>query len=207
MANTAQSTNSSRHTQYRSRAMSQGERKQWLHNGASMISVQKLNLFTLVSIGGLAVLGSYAWGLLNFPELRSALWGGVPEAAIPLYSSNMFFAASGFLLALAMLLRHGSPALISQLKLPYALILIPSALWLPLTIAVLQQPSAWLWYLTRLDLALVAIGSLMLYKPIAQACANNLLQRRFTLGLYSFFVLQVLILDALIWPAYFPVLW
>ncbi|TFH28599.1 MAG: hypothetical protein E4H00_08485 [Myxococcales bacterium] len=55
-------------------------------------------------IGGVAVLGSYAYGLLTYPNAGTVLLGGVPEALRPLYTASMlsatvgYFAFTGFLL-------------------------------------------------------------------------------------------------------------
>ena len=56
---------------------------------------------TLVAInvlGGMAVLGSYAWGAFARPDGMGALWGGVPESIRGFYTINMFLAAFGYFL-------------------------------------------------------------------------------------------------------------
>ena len=49
-----------------------------------------------VLLGGAAVPISYVVELGRHPETRQQLWGGVPEAAIPFYTANMFLAALGY---------------------------------------------------------------------------------------------------------------
>lgn len=66
--------------------------------------------FLLNAIGGIAVLGCYAWGLGLFPELRDAMWGGVPENWRGLYTVNMFFVAVGGLWVWYALFRHTTQA-------------------------------------------------------------------------------------------------
>ena len=87
----------------------------------------------------------------------------------------------------------------------YALILLPSALWMPLTFGMIENPSSGLWLSIRLTLAAVGIGSLMLVAALLQ------LQPRSPNGAYRLavvgsiaFTFQTAVLDALVWPAYFP---
>ena len=89
----------------------------------------------------------------------------------------------------------------------YGLILVPSALWLPLTFEMLEAPSAGLWLAIRVTLALVALGSLGMMLAVASAAAPHSAPgaRRIALLGTLFFSLQTAVLDALIWPAYFPV--
>ena len=51
-------------------------------------------------IGGIAVLGGYAYTLAINPETRNALWGGIPESWKPLYTFSMFTSAIGYLYAI-----------------------------------------------------------------------------------------------------------
>ncbi|MDX1497279.1 MAG: hypothetical protein R3352_06980 [Salinisphaeraceae bacterium] len=159
--------------------------------------------FLLLNIvGGVAVLGSYVWGIGLFPELRDAFWGGVPESLRGIYTINMFFAAAGYIGAFTFFMLKVSDNNYQRLALPYILILLPSALWLPLTVAVLQHPSEWLWWLIRIDLFAVGLGGLLLYPAIWQTPASSAFKAAVMFGLL-FFCLQTAVLDALIWPYYF----
>lgn len=153
-------------------------------------------------LGGTAVLGSYVWGIGLFPELRDAFWGGVPESLRGLYTVNMFFAAAGYLGAFAFFMAKLSKHGYGRLTLPYVLILIPSALWLPLTVAVLKMPGEWLWWITRVDLFAVGLGGLLLFPAVWQTPARPRLKAIVMFGLL-FFCLQTAVLDALVWPHYF----
>jgi hypothetical protein len=165
---------------------------------------ERRELLDINVLGGVAVLGSYVWGALH-PESFRALWGGVPDALRPLYTINMFLAAAGYLIVLATIVRAHDRALRSDPVALYALILIPSALWLPLTFIYLDHPSSLLWLAIRLDLASVGIGAvsvliwLMAVKPGPTPLSN-----RIAVVAMIPFVLQTAVLDALIWPAYFP---
>jgi hypothetical protein len=96
--------------------------------------------------------------------------------------------------------RHGF-GLINSL---YALIMLCSTLWMPLTFAYLDNPSASLWLAVRVDLLLVGIGSIGLMialftmRPRAEGLAGVLAM----LGLLLF-ALQTAFLDPLVWPQFF----
>lgn len=170
------------------------------------------SLLWLNVLGGSAVLGSYAWGLGGHPELRGALWGGVPEALRPLYTASMLLAAAGYFAFSFYVFFRLAPERVSVGRLGfgvfhalYALILLPSALWLPLTLVMLESPSDARWLAVRAVLALVAVGSLGLVAALALARpAPARVARAVALAGALAFSFQTALLDALVWPAYFP---
>jgi hypothetical protein len=88
----------------------------------------------------------------------------------------------------------------------YLLILVPSALWLPLTFAMIESPSAGLWWAIRVVLGLVGIGSVGLLAAIVTVQSPRAAGARWVAVIGDgFFCLQTAILDALVWPAFFPV--
>ena len=185
---------------------------------SNTISIERLRhdplrrKFALLNvIGGVLVLATYGWGVVAADAMMTSLWGGVPEAIRPLYTVNMFLSAAGyFFFAPYILLRVDSGrqdilggfgySLFSKFMM---LVLLPSALWLPLTSIMLSQPSPGLWVAIRVVLALVAVGSLglllslwTLRPPRGPGHVAALV------GLVPF-CLQTVVLDALVWPAYF----
>jgi hypothetical protein len=86
----------------------------------------------------------------------------------------------------------------------YVLILVPSALWLPLTWLMLEQPGPELWIAIRLALAVVGLaglgmlGALLTLRPRHPAWAYWLA----VAGTIPFCI-QTAVLDAVVWPAYF----
>jgi hypothetical protein len=171
------------------------------------------SLLILNVLGGIAVLGSYVLGIASHPNAGSQVWGGVPESIRPLYTVNMFLAAAGYFAFSYFVFFRLDP---DRTRLPgdrgfrtfhalYALILIPSALWMPLTFAMIDAPSAPLWAAIRLVLLLVGIGSLGIIAAVATAGpAEAPVARRIAIAGAIPFALQTALLDAVIWPAYFP---
>lgn len=163
-------------------------------------------------VGGVAVLASYAIGVASHPDAGSALWGGVPESLRPLYTVNMLLAAAGYLPFTGYLWRGVDPDRVrfagrfgfDAILVCYALVLIPSALWLPLTFAWLESPSPLLWALVRIDLALVGVGALGILVALLTV------DERGPRGWHAAavvgclpFVLQTAVLDAVLWPLWF----
>ena len=162
-------------------------------------------------VGGVAVLGSYVHGLATHPETRGELWGSMPVELQAVYNVTMWLAAAGyfffsyyfFVRTDAEEVRFGGFgfALVNAL---YALIMVTSALWLPLTFAYLDAPSNALWLTVRIDLFGVAAGSiglivaLFVMRPRAEGRAGVLA----VLGLLLF-LLQTAFLDPVVWPQFF----
>jgi hypothetical protein len=172
------------------------------------------SLLWLNVLGGIAVLASYVHGLASNPLTRGAVWGEVPEALRPLYTLNMLLAAAGYFAFSSFVFFRLDPARTriaggfgyGAFHACYALILVPSALWLPLTFELLEAPSAALWQAIRVTLALVGLGSLGLLVAIATAKPHDApWARQLAIAGAIAFTLQTALLDALIWPAYFPV--
>jgi hypothetical protein len=172
---------------------------------------QKKAWLAINVVGGVAVLGSYAHGLVTHPETRIALWGAIPEELKAVYGVTMWLAAGGyFSFSYYFLVRtdadsvrfgHFGFGLINTL---YALVMLASALWMPLTFAYLENPSSAAWFFVRADLLAVGLGSIGLMvalftmKPRAEGIAGVLA----LLGLL-FFALQTAFLDPLVWPQFF----
>jgi hypothetical protein len=175
---------------------------------------RKRTLLWIVLVGGTAVLVSYAYSLGFDPAVQAALWGGVSPALLPGYVTSMALATAGFFAFTSYLLIPVNPdrariagrfgySLFQGL---YGMILVPSALWLPLTSAMVQQPSSPLWLGIRLVLALVGLGSvglllaLLTWRPRQPARAYWLA----VAGSVAF-CFQTVVLDLFVWTALFPV--
>jgi hypothetical protein len=177
------------------------------------IHPKKQRLAAIVLLGGTAVLSSYVYSLTIDPATRAGLWGGVPPALLPGYTVSMALAAAGYFAFTYFLFFHVDPdrariagrfrySLFHGL---YVLILGPSALWLPLTAAMVQQPSSALWLGVRLVLALVGLGSAALLLALLSLRPRQPLVAYWLAiaGGVAFFI-QTAVLDLFAWTAFFP---
>ena len=170
-------------------------------------------MIVLNLLGGVAVLASYAWGLLGFPETRGQIWGGIPESMRSLYTTSMLTAAGGYFFFTGYFLfqidpqqlEDRGPFRFSLINWSYLLVLAPSALWLPLTFSMIESPGPFLWFMIRLVLTLTALGSLgLLYAVLRLRREGHPLFFWLALAGILAFNLQTTVLDAIVWTAYYP---
>ena len=85
------------------------------------------------------------------------------------------------------------------------MILAPSALWLPLTSAMVQQPSSILWLGIRLVLGAVGVGSVALLLALLSLQPRQP-ARAYWLAVAGSvaFCFQTAVLDLFVWTAFFP---
>jgi hypothetical protein len=174
---------------------------------------QKWILVFINVAGGAAVLGSYAHGLATHPETRNALWGNVPASLMPFYTVSMLTAALGyFAFTYFVLFRLDAGTARVAGRFPYALfnwlyglMLAPSALWMPLTFSMMEEPSQGLWFAIRAVLSLAGLASLgLLAALITVRPGEPAWARRLAVFGCALFCVQTALLDALVWTAYFP---
>lgn len=172
----------------------------------------RLWMAVIVVLGGTAVLGSYVHGFVSYPEAVSAMWGGVPAALRPLYTAWMFVAAAGFFAYASYLFfavdpdaARVGPFGFGVFLALYAVILAGSALWMPLTRVMVESPGPAIWWTIVIDLALVGLGSLGLIAALV-ALRPRAAPRWHVLAVVGAcaFAFQTAVLDAVIWPLYFP---
>jgi hypothetical protein len=175
---------------------------------------QKWLLLTINVLGGAAVLGSYAYGLRAHPNDTNVLWGGVPVSIRPFYTAGMFLAAAGYFAFLYFILFRLDPGKTSVFhrfgfgifNILFVAILVPSALWMPLTFAATETASVVLLWIVRLILGVVGLASLTLLAALIQTRPRQPLSTyRLALMGCAAFCLQTAVLDMLIWSAYFAV--
>lgn len=163
-------------------------------------------------VGGILVIGSYVQGIRSNPANSNALWGGVPGTLKPLYTVCMLLAALGYFAFSYYVFFRIDPdaaeiANIFDFKLflvLYGLILFPSAMWMPLTYAMLRKPSRVLWWAIRIVLFLVGLGSLgLLLSLLGLDPVESAPLRWLAVAGSVFFCIQTALLDALVWPKYF----
>ena len=168
--------------------------------------------------GGLGFTGSEVvanpgWGfrLITMISLTTGtafiMWLGeqITERGIGNGISLIIFAGivAGMWDALTQLLGTGDFDLFNFL---YLFILVPSAMWMPLTFRMLEAPNPGLWLAIRVVLGIVGIASVLL---IAGLLLLNRREPAWAYGLAILgsvaFAVQTALLDAIVWPAYFPV--
>jgi hypothetical protein len=149
---------------------------------------------------------------MTYPDSVGDVWGGVPESLRPVYTVSMLTAAAGYFAFTGFLFFGPDPERVriaGRYRFPllsalYALILVPSALWMPLTFAMLESPGAGLWAAIRGVLALVGVGSVGLLAALLRLEPR---EPRWAWGLavlgLAAFCFQTAVLDALVWPAFF----
>jgi hypothetical protein len=173
---------------------------------------QKKALLVINLLGGPAVLGSYAWGLTAQPNAADALWGGVPQVLQRISTANMLAAVLGYFAFTWFILFNldAEKTRVFRLfgygvfSLLYAAILLPSALWMPLTIAALASPGALLLWAVRLILAITGVASIGLLGALwGLGMRQPAWAHRFAVLGCAFFCLQTAVLDAGVWSAYF----
>ena len=173
----------------------------------------KRALVWIVLLGGAAVLASYAYILGLDPSTQAGLWGGVPPAVLPAYAISMVLAVGGYFSFTFYLYFRVDPEEariagrfdFSLFPVLYLLILVSSALWLPLTAVMVQEPTSALWLAIRLVLALVGLASVALLLALL-----GLRPRRpavsFWLAVVGAlaFSFQTAVLDLFVWTSLFP---
>ncbi len=162
----------------------------------------RLTLLAVHVVGGVAVLGSYAWGVAQPDPGR--LWGTLPEAAVGPYTASMPLAALGYFLLMAWADRRASAGEPTEVG-AIATLLAASSLWMPLCFAALDGPAearaGWL-VAVQLDLATTALASLWLLRAVFATRAPTWAWRLTAAGWVAF-CWQTVVLDALIWPRFF----
>jgi hypothetical protein len=178
------------------------------------VPVEKIYLLIINILGGAAVLGSYVYGIKTHTDAGAILWGNVPMSIRTFYTVSMFSAAAGYLLFTYFILFSMNPgeAKIAN-RLPYnfflwtyAVILIFSALWMPLTFYMNTSPSFVAWILIRAVLFAVALGSIALFAALVFVEPKYpLWSHRLAVIGSAAFCIQTAFLDALVWTYYYPV--
>lgn len=165
-------------------------------------------------IGGAAVLGSYALGILMHPDPTQILWGGVPQGIRPFYTVGMLLAAAGYFAFTYFIFwrlnpqdtRVASRFGFGLFNLLYAAILILSALWMPFTFLAAERSSQVLLWMVRLILVAVGIASLGLFIALLKVIPTKpIWAHRLALLGSVCFCIQTVFLDAMLWGTFFRV--
>lgn len=174
--------------------------------------IQQWILIAINVIGGILVIGSYVQGFRAHPDSGTVLWGGVPESVRPLYTFGMVLAALGYFAFSYFIVFRLDPEEVRIGNLfnfwiflvIYALILFPSALWMPLTRAMVDNPAPVLLWSIRITLAVVGLASLSLLAALLTIDPKEPAMAYWAAVAGSAaFSLQTAVLDAIVWNVYF----
>ena len=172
----------------------------------------KRSLLWLNIIGGIIVLGSYLIVAATYSGEVSDFWGGVSEDIVPFYTIFIFLAALGyfffsyyvfFVIKTDKLIINGFSYKVFHIL--YGLILIPSALWMPLTAQALSGGSGFVILAIRLILIIVGVSSIVLTFILAKNKdkSHNVSHILAIVG-GVLFSIQTFIFDAILWSIQFP---
>jgi hypothetical protein len=176
------------------------------------MATQHIILLIINIIGGAAVIGSYIFGLNAQEGGANVLWGGVPVNIRPVYTVSMIISALGYFAFLYYIFFRLNPGQISiggisgftLFYVIFLLILIPSALWMPLTNVYVGNPGTGTWVLVRTVLAIVGLASIALLWSLL-TLQGKMPGVSYWLAVVGsgYFAFHTAVLDAIIWAALF----
>jgi len=176
------------------------------------VETQSIVLLIINIAGGIAVIGSYIGGIITHPGSGGALWGGVPKSIRPIYGISMVFAALGYFAFIYYLLFQIKPDDVqvagefgyNVYYIIFIGILIPSALWMPLTCSMLKKLGSVKWVAVRTVLILVGISSCALVWALLSMQQNETgLSYWFAVAGSVYFAFHTAVLDMIVWPVLF----
>lgn len=156
---------------------------------------------------GAAVLFSYARGLQVHADQVDALWGTMPLALRRTFQVTMLLAAAGYFPSAYAWLTHRDAVALGgrgalTIDLLYVLVLLPSALWMPLTFHWLETGSTASYVAMRGVLTLTAIGSYALLAAMLTREPRGGVGYWIAVVGQVLFTVQTGLLDPWIWPLY-----
>jgi hypothetical protein len=162
-------------------------------------------------IGGIAVIGSYVIGFSTHPGSINSFWGNASKNVQKLYAISMIFSAlSYFAFSYLILFKISSDTVnifnifnFNTFSIVYAVMLLASTLWMPLTFSWLNSQSNISWIYVRIVLALVGLSSLFLTILIFGLPHNLGVIYWLAVAGSMYFCFHTLVLDAIIWPTFF----
>lgn len=168
--------------------------------------IQKIILLIINIIGGIAVIGSYVWGLKAGAGGANALWGGTPAGIRPIYTVSMLLSALGYFLFIYFILFRLDLAAFSFniFFIIFFCMLGASAFWMPLTNLFLANPGTALWLGIRAVLAIVGISSVALtWVLISLHTKETGLAYQLAVAGSVYFAFHTAVLDMILWPIFF----
>lgn len=171
-----------------------------------------------ILIFGTLVLVSYVYGLSHASD-KDALWGGIPWSQAQFIVPFMFLAAFGFLMYWWIILYQNDESALESLRWPwgesdggggarlllaFALLVIPSALWLEATIFHIENEYSWTPFLVIGVLILACVGNIMMGLLAYSAYVDEMPGGRKMLIGSILLGIQCIIFDGIYWNLKFP---
>jgi hypothetical protein len=163
-------------------------------------------------VGGIAVILSYILPIVTHRGNSEVLWGGISGGLRNFYFVSMLLAALSYFAFIYFILFRLNPETVHVFQIMnfvvfpiiFCFILIASALWMPLTYAMVGQPQVGTWIGIRAVLLIVGVAALCLVisllglSPRPSGVAYWL-----AVAGSIVFCLHTLVLDGMVWPAFF----
>ena len=171
-----------------------------------------------IHIFGTLVLVSYVYGLSHASD-KDALWGGIPWSQAQFIVPFMFLAAFGFLMYWWIILYQNDEYALESLRWPwgesdggggarlllaFALLVIPSALWLEATIFHIENEYSWTPFLVIGVLILACVGNIMMGLLAYSAYVDEMPGGRKMLIGSILLGIQCIVFDGIYWNLKFP---
>ena len=170
------------------------------------------SVFLIVNlVGGFLVLGGYGFFLITNPETSARLWGDIPEAWKAYFFASMLISAIGYIIFFVYVLVGGGVFVkpvyglfnIQFITILVSVFLIMAALWIPLTISMLDDPGRPLGILIKIVLWGASLSSIGI--TLSLLTAHNINPGYHWLAVFGigYLAFHCTILDAIIWVRYF----
>jgi hypothetical protein len=172
--------------------------------------IPQIMLLILNIIGGAAVIGSYAQGIISHPGNLNILWGNISTSVRPIYFVSMILSAIGYFCFIYFILFRLDPAAVKVAGkigfevffVIFAGMLLFSSLWMPFTYSYVDNPNSGTWLAIRIVLFLVAISSCALLWALL-SLNTKMPSIPYWLAVVGsgYFAFHTLVLDGFLWPA------
>jgi hypothetical protein len=176
------------------------------------MTAQQVILLILNILGGAAVIGSYVLGINGQSGGLNILWGGVPENIRPVYTVSMVLSALSYFAFIFYILFRLNPSdtvicgrfNFSVFYAIFAVMLIASAFWMPMTNMYVSNPNTAVLIGIRTVLVLVALASISLFLSLLnlQHRVEGFQHWAAVIGA-GYFAFHTTVLDAILWSVLF----
>jgi hypothetical protein len=172
--------------------------------------IPQILLLVLNVLGGAAVIGSYAQGIISHPGNLNILWGNISTSVRPIYFVSMLLSALGYFFFIYFIAFRLDPAAVKVAgKVGFEVffviftgMLLFSALWMPFTYSYVDNINAGTWAAIRVVLFLVAISSCaLLWALLSLNIKTPTVPYWLAVIGSGYFAFHTLVLDGFLWPA------